>query len=56
MFKVIAEVEHEAGEVYDVEYSGIEHKTREEAETELYEAKMHEIDCEYINNLYIKEV
>lgn len=56
MFKVIANIDFGIDDTYDAEYSGIEHETREAAEKELYEAKLHEIDCEYINNLYIKEV
>lgn len=55
MFKVIANIDFGIDDTYDAEYSGIEHETQEAAKKELYEAKLHEIDCEYINNLYIKE-
>lgn len=56
MFKVIATYNYDNENIYDKEYSGIEHDTKEAAKAELTEAKLHEIDCEYIDKLYIKEV
>ena len=55
MYKVIANIDFGIDDTYAAEYSGIEHETKEEAEKELLEAKMHSIDAEYINFLYIEE-
>ena len=37
------------------EYSGEKHETREEAEAELLEAKLHAVDDETIDYCYIEE-
>lgn len=40
---------------YCLEYSGIKHNSEDEANRELFLAKIHECDNEFLNCLYVKE-
>ena len=43
-------------DLYDFEYSGVEHTTREEAEVELETAKEREKDNDLVESIFIREV
>ncbi len=55
MYRIIANMQFGDDDVFHAEYSGIYHKTYEEAEKELVEVKMSTIDDETINYVYIEE-
>lgn len=55
MYKVIAKLSFGIDDTFEAEYSGIEHATKEAAEAELTEAKLHEVDNESLIFLYIEE-
>lgn len=56
MFKIMATYNYDNENIFDYDYSREVYDTKEAADEALTEAKLHEIDCEYIDKLYIKEV